>query len=819
MISGTPHPDRHLLPVENGVCRVSAIAVWITGLYAVVGGIFTLIGWAIPFPRFTDWADLGISMFPNAAACSIFAGAALILIFLGGGRRMSAKVGRVFALSTGIVGGLTLFEHVTGLDLGIDEILFEGTWGQTAAAAPNRMGVPASSSFLVLGFAMAMTAGTRRCRCVASGLAVIPLGIASLSIVGYWFGADQLFGVARYTGISWQTATIIAALGIGLMASLRECGFMAILMRRDAAGIVSRRLILPILVIPLLLGWVRVMGRDLGWFDDDFGTAIRTLLEIALFLGFLWWSAKHIARHEAAAAEAVEALRVSEDRFARFMRSLPGLAWIKDLEGRYVYANDSALRAFQQNAGEVYGFTDRDILPAETAREFMVNDRLALADPGGRQFVETLRSEDGTLHSSIVSKFPIPGRDGSPVGVGGIAIDITDRLRAEEELKEAHRRKDEFLATLAHELRNPLSPIRFSVEICRHQSDPEAGARALDLIDRQVAQMSRLLEDLLDVSRISYQKLDLRPEVVDLSAILARAVEVTQPLRDEVRQSIHLDLPPGPALVYGDPVRLEQIFGNLLHNAAKYAGRDTRVWLGVKEDDDGLVISVRDDGIGIPAHRLADVFEMFSQVKTPSVGLQGGLGIGLALVRGLVELHGGRVEGRSEGPGQGSEFLIHLPSHQPTLTLTPSPRSPQEDGAAAARGDGRRLLIADDMKDNADSLCTYFHAIDWEVRAVYDGESALAAAASFRPDAILLDIGMPGLGGHEVCRRIRDEPWGREALIIAITGWGREADRRLTEEAGFDHHLVKPVDARELVALLSTFRRDEPSHQRRGLLQ
>lgn len=804
MISGTPHPDRVLLTAESGARNVSTAAVWITCLYAVIGGILTLVGWAIPFPRFTDWAGLGISMFPNAAACSILSGVALVLIFHGVGRPLPTNLGRILALLSGTIGGLTLFEHVSGVDLRIDEILFEGTWGQTAATAPNRMGVPASSSFFVLGFAMAMTAGTRRCRCLASSLAVIPLGIASLSIVGYWFGADQLFGVARYTGISWQTATIIAALGAGLMASLHECGFMAILLRRDAAGIISRRLVLPILIIPLLLGLLRVMGRDLGWFDDDFGTAIRTLLEIALFLGFLWWSAKHIARHEAAAAAAVDALKVSEDRFARFMRSLPGLAWIKDTEGRYVYANDSALRAFDRNPEEIYGHTDREFLPAETAREFIANDRLALADPGGRQFVETLRQEDGTLHSSIVSKFPIPGRDGTPAGVGGIAIDITDRLRAEEELKDAHRRKDEFLATLAHELRNPLSPIRFSVEICRQHPDSEAGTRALDVVDRQVAQMSRLLEDLLDVSRISYQKLDLRPEVVDLASIIARAVEVTQPLRDEVRQSIHLDLPSEPPLLHGDPVRLEQIFGNLLHNAAKYAGRDTEVRLSVKEVDAELVISVSDNGIGIPAHRLSDIFEMFSQVKTPSVGLQGGLGIGLALVRGLVELHGGRVEGRSGGPGQGSEFLIHLPSHHQPAASPHASRHPHEEGVAA-RGGGRRLLIADDMKDNADSLSTFFRSMEWEVRAVYDGESALTVASAYRPHAILLDIGMPGMAGHEVCRRIRGESWGREVLIIAITGWGREADRRLTEDAGFDHHLVKPVDVRELVALLSSF--------------
>lgn len=802
------NPDSHeavggLAPRADGPQRISAAVVWIASLYAIIGGIVTLIGWAIAYPRFADWAGLGISMFPNAALCGILCGVALILFQQGPERPGFILVGRVLSVIACLFGAATLFEHLSGINLGIDEILFKGTWGQTAATAPNRMGVPASVSYLILGAAISMSSRTWRCRCLASGLAVLPLAIGLLAIVGYWFGASQLFGVARFTAIAWPTATIILLLAVGLVASLPECGFMGLLTRSDAAGILARRLVLPIVTIPLLLGWGRIFGGEFGWFDDNFGTALRTLLEIALFLGFLWWSAKSIARHAAAAEEANEALRISEDRFARFMRSLPGLAWIKDLDGRYVFANDAAQRAFQRSTDELYGYTDAEFLPEDTAAEFMTNDLMALADPSGLQTIETLRHEDGARHSAIVSKFPIPGRDGRGAFVGGIAIDITDRLRAEEELKEAHRRKDEFLATLAHELRNPLSPIRFSVEICRSHVDPAARSRALDVVDRQIQQMSRLLEDLLDVSRLSYQKLVLRPEIVDLSRIVARAAETSQPLRDEVGQTLHLDLPETPLFLSADPVRLEQILGNLLHNAAKYGGRGTEVHLTATLHEDEVAISVRDNGVGIPTYRLADIFEMFSQVKSSTGGSEGGLGIGLALVRGLVALHGGRVEARSEGLGMGSEFIVHLPMIPATTMLTASMADPSD--ASLPRGDGRglRLLIADDLRDNADSLSSFFRALDYEVRTAYDGERALAEARSFRPDVILLDIGMPVLGGHEVCRRLRDEPWGKDVLIVAITGWGQETDRRLTTDAGFDHHLVKPVEVRELVAIVS----------------
>jgi PAS domain S-box-containing protein len=802
--------ERQIQPSAFSVCTniVPVLLTNLAGLYATIGGILTLIGWAIPYPRFTDWAGHGISMFPNAAMCSISGGIALLLLNGARGYFGGNFAACLFGCFTAIVGGLSAYQHLTGVNLGIDEFLFEGTWGQAASAAPMRMGVPASFSFLLLGSAVALAAGSTRVRCVAAATALLPIAIASLSLIGYWFGASLLYGVGRYTGIAWQTASIIFALGVGLVAALRECGFMAFLMRPDAGGHAARRLLIPIIAIPLVLGRLRVLGTNYGIFDDTFGTALRSLCEIFLFLGFLWWTSRSISKQAAAAIAASNALQASDRRFTRFMQSLPGMAWIKDAESRYVYANDAARKVLRNAQGELYGLTDADVLPADTAAVCMEHDRLALQEPDGLLFIETMRLGD-SVHSLLVSKFPIPGPDGAPTWVGGMAIDITDRLRAEEELKEAHRRKDEFIATLAHELRNPLSPIHFSVEICRSQADAAKRDWALNSIDRQVQQMSRILDDLLDLSRISHGKLSLRLERVELADIVTSAVETSLPLRKEVGQSLDIELPDQPVFLQADPVRLEQVFANLLNNAAKYGGRDSRVTLKATTTADRLIVSIRDQGIGIPKDRLVDIFEMFSQVKSSSSGTHAGLGIGLSLVKGLVNLHSGEIEARSEGVGMGSEFIVRLPLSPDFIagSLNPADRRDAVSGSAAGEPFRRplRILIADDMRDSADSLTTCFRSANHVVRTVYDGAEALAQAEDFRPDIMFLDIGMPKLCGNEVCRRIREKDWGKHILMVAITGWGQEKDRLITSEAGFNHHLVKPVKMGELLTLVAGF--------------
>ncbi len=758
------------------------------------------------------------------------------------------------------------------------------------------------------------------------------------------------------------------------------------------------------------------------------------------------------------ARRAGEALRESEERFTRFMRHLPGLAWIKDEQGRYLFANDAAVDAFGKPRAELYGRKDEEVFPPATAAQFRENDRKALADGTGVRVVEALEHGDGVLHHSLVSKFPIPGPDGGPALVGGMAIDITeevrtravleeseerfratfdqaavgiahvgldgrwlrvnrklcdivgyrpdellaltfqdvthpddleadlaqarrllageiatyslekryfrrdrallwinltvslvrtpegrpkyfisvveditekkrvqdalhrerellqaiidkipvmltvyepdakvlrlnpaferavgwsardaagvslmelcypdpacrervrefmqscrdgwmdlrmrtrdgrdletswanvrlssgtqvgiglditDRKRYEEALKDADRRKDNFLATLAHELRNPLAPLRNGLEVMRVASgNAEAVEQARRMMERQLAQMVRLIDDLLDVSRITRGKIALRRERVELAKVVQQAVETSRPLVEAAGHDLRIGLPPHPIFVDADPTRLAQVFANLLTNAAKYTDRGGHIWLTAERREGEVVVAVKDSGIGIAAEHLPRLFEMFSQVGPALERTQGGLGIGLSLVKGLVEMHGGTVEARSAGQGKGSEFTIRLPAPDEVRGgAEPQPAGGEQAGARPRR----RILVADDNRDAADSLVVILRLAGHEVHAAHDGQEAVEAAGWFRPDVALLDIGMPKMSGLEVAHRIREEPWGKGVVLVAITGWGQDEDKRRAFAAGFSAHLTKPVDPQRLRDLLAEAQQRAPQQAR-----
>jgi signal transduction histidine kinase len=372
--------------------------------------------------------------------------------------------------------------------------------------------------------------------------------------------------------------------------------------------------------------------------------------------------------------------------------------------------------------------------------------------------------------------------------------------RSQERLREADRRKDDFLATLAHELRNPLAPIRTGIEILKQESLPAAAkAQAHEIIARQLQHMVRLIDDLLDVSRITADKLTLRQERVDVVNVVHQAVETARTAIDRVHHTLTLTLPPGPVTVVGDATRLTQVVANLLLNACKYTPPGGRIDVTLTVEGSRLELEVRDTGIGIPAPFLPRLFEKFSQVAPPLDRADGGLGLGLALVRGIVTLHGGSVEVRSEGRDRGSRFIIRLPL-APAATVVPTPLAAA--GTLELRSAPRRVLVVDDNEDNVAALAQLLRQQGHMVETAVDGEAAYAAAERFRPEVVLLDIGMPKLNGYEVCRRIRQQPWGHSMRVIAQTGWGQADDRRRTEEAGFDGHMVKPVDPVLLATVL-----------------
>jgi PAS domain S-box-containing protein len=670
----------------------------------------------------------------------------------------------------------------------------------------------------------------------------------------------------------------------------------------------------PILLGDEVLGVIEFFSHEIRQPDED-------LLEMLTAIGSQIGQFLERKRAE-------EASTANEQRFAGFAHHLPGLAWIKDLEGRYLYANDAALLAFCTTRETLYGRRDDEIFPPQTAAQFRENDRLALAHTTGLQTIETLEHPDGIVHHSIVAKFPIMSATGEPAFVGGIAIDVTDRLRAEEALRrsqerlelaqrgarvgtfewviptgevtwteaeaalygltpgafggryeswlnavhpddrdraeadaaravdertdldtefrvvwpngtvrwiaakgtvfyddagrpvrmlginmdvterkdaeealrEADRRKDEFLAMLAHELRNPLAPIRAGLHLLgRVDHEGAQAAHVREMLDRQVQYLVRLVDDLLELARITRGDIELRRERVELGTAIAGAIETSRPLIDERSHRLAVTLPSSDSLVLdADPVRLSQVVANLLNNAARYTDPGGRITLSAERHGEEVAIRVADDGIGIPPEMLSRVFEPFTRVDRSSARSHGGLGIGLALVKSLVEMHGGSVSARSDGMGAGSEFTVRLPLAQAT---TPA-RSAGDAVPARTSDAGRRILVVDDNRDAAESLGLLLEMMGHQVCVTHGGAEGLALMRTFEPAVVLLDIGMPDVDGYEVARRIREEGGSRRPLLIAITGWGQVEDRRRARQAGFDHHLTKPVDVHELQRLL-----------------
>jgi PAS domain S-box-containing protein len=499
---------------------------------------------------------------------------------------------------------------------------------------------------------------------------------------------------------------------------------------------------------------------------------------------------------------AEQALRDSEKLYRAVGESIDYGVWVCDAAGRNVYASESFLRltGLTQRECSEFGWTNA-VHPDELAATISAwKECVQTGAPWYRE--HRVRGVDGRYHPILAQGVPIRDDQGRITGWAGINLDISRVKHTEEALREADRRKDEFLATLAHELRNPLAPIRHAVRILDTAAADDAQRRwGREVIARQVRHMAWLLDDLLDVSRITRGQLDLKKDYVDLQSIVDMAVETARPLIEAKRHVLSIDLPPAAVRLEVDPLRLSQVISNLLTNAAKYTDAGGQIALAARLNADELLISVKDTGIGLSPGTIPGLFTMFSQVNSAIDRAEGGLGIGLALVKGLVELHGGEVAASSEGLGRGSEFLVRLP-HAVAKPQAASSLGAHPPLGAANGGARARLLVADDNRDAATTLATVLEMSGYEVHTAYSGAEALEAGVHFQPQAVLLDIGMPGMTGYETARRIRLEAWGRRVILIAVTGWGQDEDKRKAQVAGFDHHLTKPVDPEEIERLL-----------------
>ena len=657
-------------PPNRAARVVVALAQAASGLVATAA-LLVLAGWIFDIHGLTSLFLPGPTLKTNAAL-SLTCGALANLLLIGRVRGRWSWFASVLAIVPVSLGGLTWFEHLTGIDLGIDQLLAAEPAGALATVSPNRMGPPACIANVLLGVALLGDIGrSRASRAQTHALALAACVIATLPLMGFAYGFSQLYTVARYTGISLVNAVAILTLGFALQAGRPDGGLVALVCRSDEVGVFARRLLPAGLLLPFVIGWLLARSLGDGIVDAPFAISTMALALIVVLAAVIWRTGTELVQS----------------------------------------------------------------LDARTA------------------------SEEALLESERV-------------------------LRAEDQ------RKTEFLATLSHELRNPLAPIRFAVEILK--GPPASAERARKTIERQVEHLTRLIDDLLDLTRINRNKLELHPRPSELALLIGDAADAVAGEMERGRHRLQIMIPPEPTWLQVDPDRMVQILVNLLTNAARYTNAGGQIQLAATVERDTVAISVRDNGQGIDAQDLTRVFERFVQVGESR---HGGLGIGLALVKALVELHGGSVVAHSSGRGCGAEMRVVLPqSHVPAPVSSTS----ESRGVSA-----RRVLVVDDNRDAADMLGGLLQASGHQVLVAYDGEEAVREARAFKPHVGLLDIGMSGMNGYELASRLRADSQVPELFLVAITGWGQNEDRRRALAAGFNVHLTKPAGAAEIAALLA----------------
>jgi PAS domain S-box-containing protein len=497
-----------------------------------------------------------------------------------------------------------------------------------------------------------------------------------------------------------------------------------------------------------------------------------------------------------------------DEQYALLMECVTDYAiFLMDTDGRVAAWNAGAERIFGYSEEEALGLPFADFFHPDDRLRDVHQKELHLAVKNGRAIDDKWHvRKDGSLFWASGITTALRDDDGDLRGFAKVTRDRTERKMAEESLRDANRRKEEFLAVLAHELRGPLAPVTNSVQVLRLLSSGNPVAdQAHATIDRQIKHLTRLVDDLLDISRINQGKFNIKMEILELAQVVAQAVEASRPLIDARKHGLTITLPHHPVRVNGDSARLIQVFNNLLTNSAKYTPEGGRIWLMAEQEDDAAVVRIRDTGLGISREMLPAIFELFAQADRAKDAEEGGLGIGLSLVKSLVELHGGSVSANSEGLGKGCEFVVRLP-------LSTQPAAPEKtadqgsNGAPVSAADANRVLVVDDNRDAANSLAILIQAWGHQIRVAHEGLHALEVAREFRPDVVLLDLGLPGMPGVELAEQLRQEPGLEKTFLVALTGYGADEDRRRTSEAGFQAHLVKPADLNELQTLLANRR-------------
>ncbi|MFO0608425.1 MAG: ATP-binding protein [Polyangiales bacterium] len=786
------------------------------------------------------WA--GPRMKTNTALSLALLGAALLLRASGARGSRRDRAGCALAALAAAVGAASLAEYALGVDLGIDQLLARDAIVPESARFPNRMSPNAALGLALAGVALAASRGRRAAWAVAAQVAdgaVLLVGLAAL--LGYLYGARMLYQPTSYIRMSPFTAGALALLGVGTLALRPGLGVARLLTSGEAAGFVARRLLALSVAAPVLFGWLWLEAQRRALYGAAEGAALMVIGVVGAFGGVVLLLAyavdladarrrlieadlrlsndlaSELARASAVGEVVAAALRHApaalDTTFASVLlregqrlehaasagyapeevRSFPGLpldvdypATVAQRAGAPVFVGSRVelLRRFPVMAGAPLGRREAwAALPLKGREE--TRGVLWLGYDTPRAFDAAERERMERVASSL-----------------GLALDRAmlheSEQRARARAEEASRTKDEFLALLGHELRNPLAPIATSLQLMKLRS-PDAFERERAVIERQVEHMTRLVGDLLDVARITRGKVELKLQRVELGEVFAGAVETASALLEEKRHRLHAAVPARGLPVMADAHRLAQVISNLLTNAAKYTDPGGLVTVTAARDGDDVVLSVKDNGMGIPAALLPRVFEQFVQGERTLDRSRGGLGLGLSIARSLVEQHGGAISARSEGPRQGSEFVVRLPLDlsRPITDIRPPPAPPPPaPGVTRAR-----VLVVDDNLDAADLFAEALRADGHDVRAAYDGPGGLQAADGFAPEVAFVDIGLPVMDGYELARRLREAPTGPRLFLVAITGYGQDSDRERSRAAGFDLHLVKPVDLDRVLAI------------------
>jgi PAS domain S-box-containing protein len=788
-------------PRRDGRPRLSLLAAAIGGLVSLVGFAY-LAAWLSG--SMTVRGLEAVTMKTNAAACLAACGAALTLLVVGG--RIAGWTARALAVLALLIGGLTLVENISGWNLGIDQLLAHEAAGAQGVISPNRMGTPASTSFLLTGLALLALSGRRR-PALGQGLALAVCVIAFLSSLGYLYSVQWLYNVVPLTAIAWPTATTLLVLGGGLLCARPREGLVAQVTADDPGGAVIRRLLLPIVTVPVAAGWLRLTGERRGWFDPALGTALVMLFFMVLFSALAYLGGREVSRRAAA-------LRDRETQHRRLVENLQTAV--------LVLARDGVIRLANHRAAELLGLSldqlrDQARLPPSWTllredgtplpqEQYPFEQVIASGRPLVNRVVG-LRLQQGPVWL-LVNAFPDFDEAGEVTRVTLTFADISGRRRFEEELaqaklaaeraqaaaEEANRAKDHFIAVLSHELRTPLTPVLAGLSLLdREPAISDSGRHFVEVIRRNVELESRLIDDLLDLTRIARGKVELHRQRVELSLVIDRAVEVCRPDIEARRLEFAVDFGPRPYFVDADAARLQQVFWNLLKNAIKFTPQGGRLGVRCRRLEQRALVEVEDSGIGIEPADLQGIFDAFVQARRSMTRRFGGLGLGLAISKALVELHGGTIEAHSHGPGRGSVFRVSLP----TVPAPAATAARASAAATAAAGLPLALLLVEDHGDTAEAMMTVLSLEGHEVERAADVASALLAASRRDFDVVVSDLGLPDRSGLELMREMRAR--GQSVPGIAVSGYGQEHDLEQSRAAGFALHLVKPVEPQRLL--------------------